>query len=396
MAVSGMPGYLFATFKKTLIISILKEARYVMRNRRNMCRWFSVTAICCLMLSGLQSCSILGPRTLSQGRPAYNDAIVTTNSEQVLAMIVRMRYGLATSQLAVSSITANVRFSAGLGAQVGVGPSENFEGNLIPLSGGVTYDENPTISYVPVQGEKHLRQLLSPIPLDLLVPLLNLGRETAGVLTLLVNRVNGIPNPDFLAKTQATPDNRFTRLATLVDELSLADKLEFVEAIGAREPYQLWIHDYAPTYRTQVQQLVDLLGIRGVAAKGEDISLALVAALRPPTDRSVAIRPRSVFDLGIIAAAKVDVPEDDRVEGLTLEYPKLGLPGKYIKIRRAKDRPAKAVAATRYREWWYYIAGNDRKSKMYFRIFGALMSAQIAESLKGVSTAPVLTVPVSK
>ncbi len=368
----------------------------MMRNRRNICRWVSVAAFCSLALSGLQSCAFLGPRTLSQGRPAYNDAIVATKSEQELAMIVRMRYGLATSQLAVSSITANVRFSARLATQAGFGPDENFAGNIIPFSGGVTYDENPTISYVPVQGEGQIRRLMSPIPLALLVPLLNSGAETAQILTLLVTRLNGIPNPNFLAKTQATPDDRFARLATLVDELSLADKLDIVESIGTKELYHLWIHDYAPAYRTQVQQLVDLLGIGGVVAEGEDISLPVVAAVRPPTDRSVAIQPRSVVDLAIIASATVDVPEEDRIEGLTLEHPRLGLPGEYIKIRRAKDRPEKAAAATRFRDWWYYIAGSDRKSKMYIQIFGALMSAQIAEEVKGASTAPVLTVPVSQ
>ncbi len=366
-----------------------------MRNRRYIRRLISVAAIGGLALSGLQSCSFFGPRTLRQGRPAYNNAIVETNSEQELAMIVRMRYGLATSQLAVSSITANVRFSASLRTQAGFGPSENFEGNLVPFSGGVTYDENPTISYVPVQGEEHIRRLMSPIPLALLVPLLNSGTEIAQILTILVSRINGIPNPNFLAP-QATPDNRFARLAALVDEVSLADKLEIVESIGTKERYRFWIHDYAPAYRTQVQELVNLLGIGGVAARGEDISLPLVAAVRPPMKRSVAIQPRSVFDLGIIASATVDVPEEDRFEGLTLEHPKLGLAGEYIKIRRAKDRPVKAAAATRVRDWWYYIAGNDRKSKMYFRIFGALMSAQIAAAVKGVSSAPVLTVPVSQ
>ena len=311
-------------------------------------------------------------------------------------MIVRMRYGLATSQLAVSSITANVRFSANLGAQVGAGPSQNYEGNLVPFSGGVTYDENPTISYLPVQGKTHIRRLMSPIPLALVVPLLNSGAETAAILTVLVRRLNGIPNPNFLPKTQATPDKRFARVVTLVNELGLADKLAIVESIGAKEVYQLWIHDYVPAYRTQVQQLVDLLGIDGVAVRGEDISLPLVAAVRPPTKRSVAIQSRSVIDLGIIASATVDVPEEDRIEGLTLEHPRLGLAGEYIKIRRSKDRPDKAVAATRFRGWWYYIAGNDRKSKMYFLTFGALMGAQIAEEVRGMSTAPVLTVPVSQ
>ena len=89
-----------------------------------------------VMLAGLQACSSLGPSALSQGRPAYSEAIATTNAEQYLSWIVRMRYGLPTAQLAVSSITANIRFSSTANVNIGIGPEENFAGSLVPLSGG--------------------------------------------------------------------------------------------------------------------------------------------------------------------------------------------------------------------------------------------------------------------
>ena len=47
-----------------------------------------------------------------------------------------MRYGLPTAQLAVSSITANIRFSSTANVNIGIGPEENFAGSLVPLSGG--------------------------------------------------------------------------------------------------------------------------------------------------------------------------------------------------------------------------------------------------------------------
>ncbi len=90
--------------------------------------------LCGLLLAGLQSCSSLGPNSLSQGRPAYNEAIAATNAEQNLAWIIRMRYGLSTSQLAVASITANVKFSSTASIELGVGPTENYLGNLVPLT----------------------------------------------------------------------------------------------------------------------------------------------------------------------------------------------------------------------------------------------------------------------
>ena len=50
----------------------------------------------------------------------------------------------------MASVTANVRVATNASINVGIGPEEYFAGNLVPLSGGVAYEENPTISYIPV------------------------------------------------------------------------------------------------------------------------------------------------------------------------------------------------------------------------------------------------------
>src|SRR5215471_14905515 len=143
-----------------------------------------------LLASAIQGCAVVGPSSLSRGRGAYAEVIAETNAEQSLATLVRLRYGAPWILLAVSSVTAQVRFSADLRAEFGVGPDANFAGALVPLSSGVAYDENPTISYLPVQGDKHLRQLLSPIPMDLLVPVINSFLDPEDSLGLLVMSMN--------------------------------------------------------------------------------------------------------------------------------------------------------------------------------------------------------------
>jgi hypothetical protein len=90
----------------------------------------------------------------------------------------------------------------------------------------------------------------------------------------------------------------------------------------------------------------------------------------------------------------VDVPEADHAGGLTLVYPKVGLAGDFIHVRRAAERPPTAAAATRFQDWWYYIAGNDVSSKLYFLLLQTLMSVQLSE-VAAKSQAPVLTVPVN-
>jgi hypothetical protein len=143
-----------------------------------------------------------------------------------------------------------------------------------------------------------------------------------------------------------------------------------------------------------VRNFLDLLDIRGMALDGSDIVLPVVKALRRSTNRSIAIQTRSVLDLSRIASASVDVPEADRADGLTIDFPKSGLAGEYIHVRRAAARPATAVAATQFRNWWYYIAGDDLPSKLYFVLFEALMSVQLSKAAQEVEP-PVLTVPVN-
>lgn len=347
-----------------------------------------------MVLAALQACTSLGPSALSEGRPAYNQAIAATNAEQYLAWIVRRRYGLPTSQLAVSSITANVRFSSTAAVNAGVGPSENYVGNLVPLSGGVTYDESPTISYVPLQGEKHLRALMSPVPVEILGLLLNMSFQPNSIMAILLKRINGIPNSDFLTTPEQKADKRFERLVELGHRLSLADKLTFSQSGEDNEAYDLWIHDYLPNYGEDVRALLDLLSIEGVPVDGSDISLPVVTALRRSTNQSIAVQTRSVVDISRIAAASVDVPEADRVQGVTVNFPETGFAGRFIRVRRAAERPPGLVAATRFQNWWYYIAADDIQSKQYFGLFSALMSVQLTQTAAEFK-APVLTVPVN-
>lgn len=354
-----------------------------------------LVALACLLSAGLQACSsTLGPSALSAGRPAYNEVIAATNGEQYLAWFVHQRYGLPSSQLAVSSITANVRFTTRAGIELGFGPSDNYIGNLVPFSGGVIYDENPTISYIPVQGEKHLRLLLSPIPVEMLGLLLNMNFQPGTMLALLVRRANGVPNPDFITTPEMQADHRFQRLVAVTQTLSKADKLTFFQTDAQTKSYHVWIHDYRPKYVEEVRAFLELLDIEGIALDGEDIALPVVGALRRSVNHSIALQTRSVLDLARIASASVEVPEEDRAAGLTVEFPESGIAGEYIRVQRASERPATAVSATRFRGWWYYVAGNDLRSKLYCVLVEALMSVQLSKAAEE-GRGPVLTVPVN-
>ncbi len=128
----------------------------------------SIAGICGLIWL-LMGCTTLGPQYIASGRAAYNEVINYTEDQQMLTAIVRTRYGETISMLAVTNVTANVRFSAAAEAQFGIGRRESYESNLIPLSTGLAFEDNPTISYAPIEGEEQFDRLMSPIPLNFVV-----------------------------------------------------------------------------------------------------------------------------------------------------------------------------------------------------------------------------------
>jgi hypothetical protein len=349
-----------------------------------------------LLVLGSSGCSLIGPASIRGSRSSYNDTIVATNNQQVLAMIVRTRYGEPSGLLAVSSITSNMKFQANAGSEFGFGSDTNYQGNLVPLSIGFAYEENPTITYTPVEGEKYMRGILSPLPVDLTLLLLNALRNSPQCMTLLVRSINGIRNPDFLMDPSVEVDRRFTRLAELLTELARQGRIVWAQEPGTVPSFALAISGEGEAFASQVGELYGLLGFAAPRDRGRVLTLPVEMGIGILDEPAIYLETRSLFDLLNIAAASVDVPEEHLTSGIAAPLPPMGLPGREIHIRRSKRRPDEALTAFRHHGWWYFIDGTDAKSERTFRIFEALLSVRIADTVDRRKTTPVLTVPVSR
>ena len=341
------------------------------------------------------ACSSFGPEAITRGRQAYTEAIAVTNDHQILGFIVRLRYAQAGALLGVTSITANLNVAANASANFPIGPDESFAQNLVPLGLGFAYEENPTITYTPIQGDKYLRRLLAPVPLDVAVLFQNASYPLGGVMTTLIRSINGLKNPDFLTAPSVRPDPRFTRVVELLDELQAAGHLDWVQAEKQPDRFALALIGYAPDYTDQVRELAGLLGF----PLPKDPTAALVIPVRAGLGDShsgeLALRTRSVYDLMRIAAAAIDVPEQHLTTGTAERFPPAGPVGAGIRIGRSKERPANAAVAVAHQGWWFYLDNTDQSSKHFFRLIELLMSSHISDVSDRQQLAPVITLPAN-
>jgi hypothetical protein len=348
-------------------------------------------AACTLLISS--GCSLLGPRALTNGRIAYTDAIAMTNEQQLLSAIVRARYGRSAEILTVSGITSSLSFQTDASVQLGFGNTNNYEGNLVPLSTGVSFKESPTIQYVPMQGEKHSRKLLSPLPVDLLVLLCASSDATSELLTWLVRTINGVHNPAFLLPGGVVPDTRFAEIVQLLSRLQRSGNLDWAQAGPKKHTLALVVHSYVPEQEDAVERLLSLLGAPKSRRRGADVVMPVVLAVGSPRPGRLELRTRSLYDLFRVAAASVEVSDADAHSGVAMTFPELAPAGHLLRVHSSAERPAEAPVAVRHRGAWFYLDPTDQRSKRGFRVLQAVLNYQLAEPAAS-PVAPVLTVPV--
>ena len=355
----------------------------------------STKAVLLLSLWVLAGCAVVGPNSINMGRASYNEAINRTEDEQLLTSIVRGRYGELYSLLAVTGVAANVRFSTNAGINLGFGDSDDYATNLVPFSGGVIYEENPTITYAPVQSEQFYRQMLTPISLEALVLFLRATFDPAKFLTLLVTQINDLKNPDFLQRSPGEPDRNFLRFLELTTEFRQAGIIDWVEDPREAIEFNIIIRKYAPRYTQKVWEYLRLLDLPVPTDNSQDIILPVFFAVRDKDWYGVAISTRSTEDLLEIIRATIEIPEEHARAGKTIDYPAVGLAGQGVHILSSKKKPEKAALATKYRDYWFYIEDSDLRAKEFFRVLKIFWTSSTVSSADA-SAAPVLTIPVGR
>ncbi|MHC5113951.1 MAG: hypothetical protein ACYTGP_05930 [Planctomycetota bacterium] len=338
----------------------------------------------------LGGCALVGPSSIANGRHAYNEVINRTEDQQILSMLVHERYDETYGLLAVTSITANIKFRADMGAEFGIGSDDAFKGNLVPLSTGVGYEENPTISYVPLGGESFIRRMLMPITLEQAYLLMESGNDQKRWLYELYSSINGLQNP-----MGDLPAEKFQRLVDVYLPLRRLGVVRLGVAPASTDDqreYTLRFDNYED-HVDDIREALSLLGIEEQTLDGRPFSLPV--HLGPGrADDSVYINMRSPFDMIRHAASKVDVPAEHIEAGLAedVSWKDWG-DDPFMRIRSSLKRPRNALIVVPFRGYWFYVDATDTRSKRSFGMLKLLIEMRL-EDRSADQQMPVLTVPV--
>src|SRR6266404_5901610 len=145
-------------------------------------------------VAGLTGCKHLGPRTVAVDRFDYSTAIADSWKQQTLLNIVKLRYMDLPVFVDVASIVAGYSMQTGVSVNGTLSSKNAIQGNYVAAGGQAIYTDRPTVTYVPLTGEKFLRGLITPIDPKNIFFMLQTGYAADFILGLTVEALNGVRN----------------------------------------------------------------------------------------------------------------------------------------------------------------------------------------------------------
>ena len=341
-------------------------------------------------------CAKLGPTTLKSERSNYNLAVQRTNDEQLLLNLARLKYRDTPFFMEVSSVATQFTLSTSANASTTLEKGVN---GLFGLGGSVGMVERPTVTYSPLQGDKFIQRVLSPLPLQTITLLYHSGWGIERIFQLCFQRMNNIKNaPGASGPTpkKAPQFKKFLAAVKHLRELQSQDVLN-LSYKNENESPQIILHIANEGKNLEAaQKFARALNIEPGRKK-------YVITFSPKQNESEQIRvvTRSLLGVLFYLSQGVEAPEQDVKEGkVTRTLKKSGevfdwkeLTGDLLRVRSKSNRPDNTTLRVFYRGTWFFIKDSDLKSKSTFSLLSQIFSLQ-AGKIK--DTTPLLTLPVGQ
>ncbi len=367
-------------------------------------------AVCIALVLAVSGCASVGPAGISAGRGAYNMAVQHTNDQELLLNLVRTRYRDTLYFTSVERIAATQELLQTVGASAGgTQTSNSYAGTPAATSitsvlarsltlgaGSISVNEKPTVFYAPLEGEKFVRQMMTPMNPELLLLLVKSGWSLDRVFSLGVQEMNGLKNAPTAAGPSPSrePEFRdFREAAKLLRALQRENLIDLVKVKGSEGVELRFVR--TANDREETQRLKALLGL----APGRD-RFKVIASGDAPDDATIAISTRPLISALNYLSQGIDAPVADvkagkvrqtvRNNGEAFDWQEL-LDGVFH-VSVSNTEPADASVAIHYRGSYFYIADNDLDSKSTF----VLLTQLIALHSVPASSSPPMSISFAR
>ena len=262
-----------------------------------------------------------------------------------------------------------------------------------PRRAGWICPNSPTITYVPMTGEKFLRGLITPIDPKNIFFMLQAGYAADFILGLTVESINGVRNRSTAGGVMREADPEFLRALQLMREVQVAGaigmRVEEDKAKGSTGVVFFRRDDVPADILEKAAEVRRLLKLPADLQK-----FVLIYSPGRGADDELAVNSRSMLQI-MGAFAELHGRARGALEGppraARLRKHRRGETAKpMVRIHSGKDKPTDAFAAVHYRDYWFWVDDGDLQTKRALTavmFFFTLADTGVSEKL------PLITIP---
>jgi hypothetical protein len=323
----------------------------------------------------------------------YSSAIADSWKQQTLLNIVKLRYMDLPVFVDVASLVSGYSMQTGVSVNGTLSSANAIQGNYASIGGQAIYTDRPTITYVPLTGEKFLRGLITPIDPKNVFFLLQSGYAADFILGLAVESLNGVRNRSTAGGVVREADPEFLRALALLREVQTAGafgmRVEEDKVKGSTGVVFFRRDDVPPEIAEKAAEIRRLLKL-----PLDQQRFVLTYSPMRGADGELAVNSRSMLQIMQAFASHVDVPaphlKDRSAWPSGDSASTTDSARQFVRIRSGKEKPSGAFAAVRYHDYWFWVDNGDLQSKRALTVvmfFFTLSDTGTNEKL------PLITIP---
>ena len=343
-------------------------------------------AIAALVL--LAGCGSYGPRSMDRDQIDYGRSIGENWKDQMLDNIVKIRFMDMPVFVDVGSIVSGYSVSTTVNGAIGWKDSL-LGGDTQKLGASGTYTDRPTITYMPKTGDAYLKAILEPVQPTSLLALVQAGYSAELLFTWAVEAINGVHNWTVTSsRTENAASPEFLEYVSLLEELQRAGAVGFELEKDKKTNRDMILvlrkKDIPDAVLQKSDRAREIIGLE----PGRDRYRVVYAPFKIDS-HTLAIQTRSVIQMLSAMSRFVDVPAERAAHAVPgFDVSRTGQ--RPFRVLSGPDKPDDSFAATRYKDYWYWIENTDLASK---RVFTLMLFITTLTNQATDEQAPVLTIP---
>lgn len=334
-------------------------------------------------------CQSVGPSKVTSDRFNYSQALADSWKSQMLLNIVKVRYLDLPIFLDVGQVVSgySLETSINMGGTLSSGA---VQGDFGSLGAARRFTDRPTITYMPLTGERFLEGFLNPIEPANVFSLLQSGYAADFVLELCLDSFNGLRNRPASLASKRQPDAEFFRVLALLREIQEAGALGMqIERPEGTSPVTVFFFradDVSEDIRLKAAEVRRLLRLQTA-----ELKFRLVYSPMRGGPGELGVGTRSLWQILGAMAMGIAIPEDHRERRLVPPLAEIAVgESALLRVHSGDTEPSDAYVAVAYEDQWFWIANDDWRSK---RTFTSILFLFTLADSGGAERLPTITIP---